>query len=151
MEPNKIKQEEYRERKGQLKKAMRFGFYFEAIFIEYAIIEDRTESVLRHAGDIKLTNSREQPLKLTEKLNKIKSCSQFHDKNIRRLLSLELLSSIDEWRKKRNEIVHNLMNRSDDLDELKALAEQGQELVRVLDNKVSAVNRRFDNTNSHIN
>ena len=43
------------------------------------------------------------------------------------------------------------MNRSDDLDELKALAEQGQELVRVLDNKVSAVNRRFDNTNSHIN
>lgn len=40
----------YCEQMKRLKKALGSGFYLEAIFIEYAVLEDRLESALRHAG-----------------------------------------------------------------------------------------------------
>lgn len=47
---NLLKYGNYTEQMGQLRKAMGSGFYLEAICIEYNVIEDRTESILRHAG-----------------------------------------------------------------------------------------------------
>ena len=149
MPPNKVKQSIYAAQKTQLKKTMHSGFYYEAVFIEYAIIEDRTESVLRHAGGIKLTDSRDQPLKLKDKLNKIRDNARFHSKKIRMLLSLELIDDINSWRDKRNKLVHYLMNTPNDTEQLKELAEQGQELVRILDSKVKSANKIFDKENYH--
>ena len=40
----------YKEQMGRLKKAISSEFYLEAISIEYAIVEDRVTSALRHAG-----------------------------------------------------------------------------------------------------
>ena len=40
----------YKEQFKRLNKALINGFNLEAIFIEYAIMEDRTESVIRHSG-----------------------------------------------------------------------------------------------------
>lgn len=142
--PNYEKQAAYAERKVQLKKAMKGGFYFEAIFLAYAIMEDRTESVLRHAGGIKLVNSRNQPLKLSEKLRKIRSCSPFAEKYVRQRLTPELLDRIDAWRVRRNDLVHYLMNSPTATDELQAVAEEGYEIVKLLDNKAQSVNRYFD-------
>ena len=45
-----IKYENYKEQMKRLKAAMANRFYLEAIFIEYAILEDRLESALRHSG-----------------------------------------------------------------------------------------------------
>ena len=45
------KYENYREQFIRLKKALDLKFFLEAIFIEYTIIEDRTESISRHAGN----------------------------------------------------------------------------------------------------
>ena len=47
---NMQKYENYRVQIGRLKKALKEHFYLEAIFIEYAIMEDRLEAILRHAG-----------------------------------------------------------------------------------------------------
>lgn len=47
---NSLKYGNYKEQMGRLKKAMANRFLLEALFIEYAVIEDRTESILRHAG-----------------------------------------------------------------------------------------------------
>ena len=47
---NTQKYENYREQFNRLKRALTSKFYLEAIFIEYTIIEDRTESILHHAG-----------------------------------------------------------------------------------------------------
>ena len=44
-----LKYENYREQFKRLNKAIANGFNLEAMFIEYAIMEDRTETVLRHA------------------------------------------------------------------------------------------------------
>lgn len=46
---NQLKYENYREQFKRLKSALNSGFNLEAMFIEYAIMEDRTESILRHA------------------------------------------------------------------------------------------------------
>ena len=40
----------YQEQMVRLKKAMAAQFYLEAIFIEYAVMEDRLASVLIHSG-----------------------------------------------------------------------------------------------------
>ena len=47
---NQLKYENYREQFHRLNRALKNGFHQEAMFIEYAIMEDRTESLLRHAG-----------------------------------------------------------------------------------------------------
>ena len=44
MEKNEI----YAKLKIDLKKAMNYGFYFQAVFIESAILEDRCRSALKH-------------------------------------------------------------------------------------------------------
>ena len=47
---NQQKYENYTEQFRRLNKALANGFNLEAMFIAYAIMEDRTESILRHAG-----------------------------------------------------------------------------------------------------
>ena len=47
---NSQKQANYTEQFRRLNKALANGFNLEAMFIAYAIMEDRTESVLRHSG-----------------------------------------------------------------------------------------------------
>ena len=49
---NQLKYENYREQFKRLNSALHSGFNLEAMFIEYAILEDRTESILRHAGKL---------------------------------------------------------------------------------------------------
>ena len=47
---NQQKYENYREQICRLNKALKDHFYLEAIFIEYAILEDRLEAILCHSG-----------------------------------------------------------------------------------------------------
>ena len=49
---NQEKYKTYREIMGRLSKAIKVGFYYEAILIEYALIEDRLVSFLYHMGII---------------------------------------------------------------------------------------------------
>ncbi|MCI7144865.1 MAG: hypothetical protein MR991_00175 [Clostridiales bacterium] len=50
VENNQEKYETYRALKGRYAKAMHYGFYFEAMLIDYALLEDRLRSFLYHAG-----------------------------------------------------------------------------------------------------
>lgn len=45
---NMDKQRTYREHKGRYKRAMENGFYFEALLIDYALLEDRLRAMLYH-------------------------------------------------------------------------------------------------------
>lgn len=47
---NMDKQRTYREHKGRYKRAMENGFYFEALLIDYALLEDRLRAMLFHMG-----------------------------------------------------------------------------------------------------
>ena len=48
MTTNRQKYENYREQFKRLEKALTYQFYLEALFIAYAIMEDRSEAILRY-------------------------------------------------------------------------------------------------------
>ena len=47
---NKDKQRTYAREKARYCSAMKYGFYLEAMLIDYALLEDRLRSVLYHIG-----------------------------------------------------------------------------------------------------
>lgn len=50
---NSDKQRTYREHKGRYKRAMENEFFFEALLIDYALLEDRLRSMIYHMGFLK--------------------------------------------------------------------------------------------------
>lgn len=145
MEPmiNSSKQEIYKAMKSNLSKAMKAGFYYQAIFIEYAIIEDRCSSALRHAG-VKYIEKDGKEIKLSQKLNKLYSNSAFSENYIRKRLSFSLIDEIRIWKKDRDSLIHDLANIPFDYQEVKTIADNGKELVRKLENSVRSINAYID-------
>lgn len=133
------KYEVYKSMMYNLSRAMRHEFYYQAIFIEYAIIEDRCASILRHAG-VKYTDSKGHELKISEKLKKMRGNPAFDMPYVRQRISIELLDQITAWKRERDELIHALAKIPYDHESVKAVAVRGQELVRVLSNKVKSVN-----------
>ena len=74
-EKNMEKYQVYKTMNENLSKAMRSEFYYQAIF-EYAIIEDRFSSVLRHAG-VPCLNNIGQDISISQKLRKMRDNPAF--------------------------------------------------------------------------
>lgn len=136
------KYEVYKSMNENLTKAMRHEFYYQAIFIEYAIIEDRCSSVLRHAG-VKYMDSKGREIKISEKMKKMRENPAFDIPYVRHRISLELLDQLTEWKRERDKLIHALAKIPYDHESVKAVAVRGQELVRVLSNKVKSVNNYY--------
>lgn len=144
---NKLKKEKYRDLMFKLKKAINNEFYYEAIFIEYAILEDRTESLLRHA-DLSAADSNGKPLKLNAKLKKLENSTTFNkDKYILKHLNIEILSETHNWKNKRNILIHDLIKSTYTYEDVKKIALEGYELVKMFNNKSILINRYIDNLN----
>ena len=143
MKKNYEKQEIYSSMKKNLSKAFQAGFYYEAIFIEYAIIEDRCASLLKHAN-IRWVGSNGYELKLSAKLNKLRSNPKFVLPYVRERLPLDFIDRIDVWKKQRDRLIHNLAKIPYDDDNVMQVAIEGKEIVRILDNKSRSVNRFYD-------
>ena len=76
---NTQKYETYKSIHESLSKALKYGFYYEAIFLEYAIVEDRLASVLKYAG-IPYIDKNGQDVSISKKLNLIESRKELLDK-----------------------------------------------------------------------
>lgn len=139
-EKNMEKYEVYRSMNQNLSKAMRAGFYYQAIFIEYAILEDRCTSVLKHAG-VEYLNSKGYELKLSQKLNRMRSNPAFVVPYVRQRITLELLDQITDWKRSRDRLIHALAKIPYNHNSVKEIAENGQKLVCILSNKIKSVNR----------
>ncbi len=133
------KQKTYAEQKIRLRRARAGGFFYEAILIEYAMMEDRTESLLRHAG-IKTVNNNGNPFMISEKLRKIEGNPKFHDPFIRKRLNVELIERVRKWKKDRDDLTHGLMKHLPDYEKAKQVADEGAEIVRLFENKTRSVN-----------
>lgn len=138
----------YKSMNENLAKAMRSEFYYQAIFIEYAIIEDRCSSVLRHAG-VKHQDSKGHEIKLSQKLTKMRSNPAFVAPYVRQRITLELLDTITDWKRERDQLIHALAKIPYDHESVKSVAIRGQELVRILCNKVKSVNT-YHNKSNHL-
>ena len=133
MEKNEI----YAKLKIDLKKAMNYGFYFQAVFIESAILEDRCRSALKH------TKINVEGKNFHQLLNLLKSRPEFAKPVIRKKIPLSLIDDIFQWKDERNKLVHNLTNISYDNSRLKDTVINGQELVRRLENGVRSLSRYY--------
>lgn len=137
------KYEAYKAMKVNLKKSMNAEFYYQAIFIEYAIIEDRCLSVLKHAG-VKYLDNRGMELKLSSKLNKIRTNPAFTNHYVRKRIPEEFIVNIIDWKRDRDRLIHKLASIPYNHESVKEIAERGRELVDSLDNKVKSINRYYD-------
>lgn len=134
----------YKEQMGRLKKAMNAGFYIEAIAIEYAVIEDRMESILRHSNKF----NPDKHTTLTKKLNRVSEIQRNKTGLLRKYITEELIEEIHEWKNNRNPVVHALLKLNLNTEDLKSIAEKGQSIVKTLCSKVTSYNRALEKCNN---
>ena len=146
VEKNMEKYERYKKLKVALKKSLQSGFYYEAIFIEYAILEDRSTSVLAHA-DVNYKDRNGYEVDLKTKLDKIRCNHVFQNNYIRSRLTTELIDSLQAWRKTRNKLIHALCGVTYEEAYVKTVAMKGKELLDLFDNRVSSVNKYLQKSN----
>ena len=140
---NMQKYNNYKEQMNRLKKAINSEFYLEAISIEYAIVEDRVTSALRHAEKF----NPEKHNSLNKKLNRLKEMQRAKTGKkplLGKYISDDLIASIDAWKSQRNTIIHALLNQSLHTEDLREEALQGLEIVKILNSKVSSWNRALE-------
>jgi len=137
---NYQKYENYKEQAVRLKKAINSKFYLEALFIEYAIIEDRFESALRHSGVI---IGGGKYVGLNRKLSKMEAVAREKKSLANKYFKPELFESVKLWKEERNRLMHALMKQSLTTEELQNLSEKGQLLVKKLCSVTTSYNRKI--------
>ena len=139
---NMQKYANYKEQMGRLKKALANGFYLEAIFIEYAIMEDRLESVLRHSG--KWNPKPDEFWSIDRKLTKVAKLAEEKRSPAARYFPMELTGEIRAWKERRNQLIHALLKQSLHTEDLREHAEEGRLLTKTLCSKVTSYNRYLE-------
>lgn len=147
---NKQKYENYAEQFRRLKKALCNGFNLEAMFIEYAILEDRTESILRHSGlwEAYIKSRKGHGINIDSKVKYIKRNAENKKSILHKCFSDELLDRILVWKEARNRLIHALLKQQLTGDEVQELALQGDELARTLRSSVASYNRFLEKQNT---
>lgn len=133
---NMQKYANYKEQFGRLKKAITNNFFLEAIFIEYAIIEDRLESILRHSGNY----NPKRHLSLNSKLHRVSEMSREAKGLTMKYFSGALLAEISAWKEERNKLIHALMKQKLHAEDLEVVALQGQLIAKTISNKTKSYN-----------
>ena len=143
---NQQKYENYKEQFQRLNKALAGGFNLEAMFIEYAIIEDRTESVLRHTGlwDAYIKSRKGHGVTLNSKISYIRKRADSGHKLLKKYFSDDLLEQLLDWKEERNRLIHALLKQEFAPHEISTLAQRGNELSRILRSRASGCNRAAD-------
>ena len=124
----------------KLNEALKNEFYYEAIFIEYAIIEDRTSSMLKHAKFSQKTYSET----LDNKLNVIKTSPKFKNEYVEKHPTKEFIQRIYNWKKHRNDLIHKLAKEPYSNEFVKKVAIEGNEVLKILKSKSKLINDYSD-------
>ena len=143
---NRLKHENYKEQFKRLNKALANGFNLEAMFIEYAILEDRTESILKHGGlwDAYLKKQKGRGPTINSKITYIRKRIESGDKILKKYFSDDLLEQVLGWKDERNRLIHALLKQQLAHNEVSELAAQGNELVKTLRSRSSNYNRAVE-------
>jgi hypothetical protein len=146
---NAQKHENYREQFNRLKRALASEFYLEAIFIEYTIIEDRTESILRHAGmwDACVKKQRGRFLTIEKKIEYIKEIAREKKSIAHKYFSDTLMDEILQWKEERNRLIHALLKQTLTTEEVSEIAHTGERLTKEIRTRVTNFNRAVERKN----
>ena len=143
---NRIKYENYREQFKRLNSALNNGFNLEAMFIEYAIMEDRTESILRHAGkwETYLKSRKGREPNIDSKIRYIQKIAEEKKTLPNKYFSDTLLNDILQWKEDRNRLIHALLKQQLEHGEVGELAAKGKQLADALRTRAGSYNRSAD-------
>ncbi len=147
---NLQKYENYKEQFTRLERALKERFYLEAIFIEYAILEDRTSSILRYENNSVNTKDGREP-SIDRKLRKIKDIAREKKGLPKRYFSDELIDQILAWKEERNRMIHALLKQQLTTEELRQIAKEGKVLARTLSNKANSYKKAVEKKERTIN
>ena len=136
--PNLEKQDKYKLLNMKLKRAVTNEFWLEACMIEYAIIEDRTSSILHYSNICK--NAYDSNKILSNKLNSIEHQIGKKHPIISKKVNLTTVKDIRTWKTQRDDFVHRSCTMYDEVG-AKDLALQGRELCRLISNDSAKVKR----------
>ena len=147
---NAQKHENYREQFNRLKRAISSEFYLEAIFIEYTIIEDRTESILRHAGkwDAYLKKRGRYQVTLDSKIAYIQDFAREKKSIAYKYFSDTLMDEILEWKEERNRLIHALLKQSLTAEDVSKIARTGERLTKEIRTRATNFSRAVERKNS---
>ncbi len=146
---NMLKYENYKEQMKRLKMALTNQFYLEAVFIEYAILEDRLESALRHSG--KWHPKPDQHTSIDRKVRLLMAQAEEKKSLAQKYFQPEMMQEIIDWKDRRNPLMHSLMKQQLHTEDLANLANEGLILVRQISNKVSLFNKAIIRKNGQHN
>ncbi len=143
---NLLKYENYKEQFTRLKSTLNNGFNLEAIFIEYAIMEDQTESILRHAEkwEAYLKSRKGREPSIDSKIRYIQKLAEQKESLPNKYFSDDLMSRILVWKEGRNRLIHALLKQQLEHNEIRLLAEQGKQIVDELRKRAGNYNRAID-------
>ena len=139
---NMQKYANYKVQMGRLNKALANHFYLEAIFIEYAVLEDRLESILRNS--CKWNSKPGSFVSIYQKCKRVSKLSEEKKGLAHKYFSQDLIDRILDWKDRRNPLIHALLKRKVTTEDLQSFAEEGKALARELSNKVTSYNRKID-------
>ena len=143
---NRLKYENYREQFKRLNNALHNGFILEAMFIEYAIMEDRTESILRHTGkwDVYMKSRKGREPNIDSKIRYIQKIAEEKKTLPNKYFSDTLLNDILQWKEDRNRLIHALLKQQLEHGEVGELAAKGKQLADALRTRAGSYNRSAD-------
>ena len=146
MTDNRQKYLNYKEQFKRLNRAIASGFNLEAMFIAYSIMEDRSESVLKHAGkyDRYIKKRGDRNPTIESKIKEIQKCRSNRKDLMYRYFSDDLLDKIRDWKEERNRMVHALLKQELTSEELENLALQGKEYARQFCNRATNYRRALE-------
>ena len=137
---NQKKYNLYKKMLANLNASINNEFFLQAVFIEYAILEDRCNSIIRVLlGEKPLESKSMQGCGIDKKINKIKNYVHNNTKDawIKKFLNDDLLDRVLSWKNQRNKMVHSLMVQFDSEDiqtELMELAIAGRNIAKEFKN-----------------
>lgn len=139
---NMQKYENYKEQSKRLNRAISAGFYLEALFIEFAIIEDRADSILLFENN---SIKSDRFVSIDRKLKTIKKIAEQKKSLPNRYFSDDLIDRILLFKDERNRMIHALMRQQLTTEELRDLALLGKELETTLCRRSTNYRRAVEN------
>ncbi|MDD0968304.1 MULTISPECIES: hypothetical protein [Pseudomonas] len=137
-----MKSYKYGELISRMESAVEEEFYLEACWIAYSILEDRLTSILKESG-----GGHEKIRMMGPKLKEINTRTA-SNLNMRKAFFGNMLIDVEQWKNKRNSLMHAMADESRTIfeidDDAMTLAKEGKEIVRTL----CAACRRFKKMNS---
>ncbi len=134
----------------RLNKAIRNGFYTEALYIEQEIMEDYTELILKYGEQWHsyMKKRRGHEPVLDSKIRHIQTAALTKKTAIHRYFSDDLLDKVMEWKAKRCKLILSSLKQHLTVEYVEAIASEGQQLSVTMRSRFASLKRYVSGSKS---